>query len=400
MNEEIAGLPGFAKLHPYMPEQGAQGTLGLLYELEQLFREILGMDAVTLHPAAGAHGELTALLMAAAYHESKGRPRKKVVVPDSAHGTNPASAAIAGFEVVEVKSNSRGRVSLSALAEAVNEDVALFMMTNPNTLGLFEEEVLEVAALVHERGALMYLDGANMNALLGLLRPGDMGFDMVHVNIHKTFSIPHGSGGPGGGPVGVKAALKPFLPGPIVVQKEGAYHQETPGPLSIGRVRSFGGNIGAMIRAYAYIRALGKEGLPRVSEGAILNANYLKALLKDVFPMAIDEHCMHEFIATAKELKAKYGVKAMDIAKRLLDHGYYAPTICFPLIVEEALMVEPSETESRQTLEAFAEAMKRIEQEARENPVRVQTAPHRMPVSRLDEVQAAREPNLRWGPGA
>ncbi len=396
VHEEIAAMPGFAKLHPYMLEEGAQGILALLYELEQLFREILGMDAVTLQPAAGAQGELTALLMAAAFHEAKGKPRRKVVVPDSAHGTNPASAALGGFEVVEVKSNSRGRVSLSALAQAIDEDVAVFMMTNPNTLGLFEEEVLEVAALVHEKGALMYLDGANMNALLGLLRPGDMGFDMVHVNIHKTFSIPHGSGGPGGGPVGVKAALKPFLPGPVVIQKDELYRQESPGPLSIGRVRSFGGNVGAMVRAYAYIRALGAEGLRRVSEGAILNANYLKALLKDVYPMAVDEPCMHEFIATAKELKAKYGVKAMDIAKRLLDHGYYAPTICFPLIVEEALMVEPSETESRQALEGFAEALKRIEQEARENPVRVQSAPHRMPVSRLDEVQAAREPNLRW----
>ncbi len=396
VNEEIASLPGFARLHPYAPEEAAQGTLALLFELERLFREILGMDAVTLQPAAGAQGELTALLMASAFHEAKGRPRRKVVVPDSAHGTNPASAALGGFEVVEVRSNSRGRVSLSDLAKAVDEDTAVFMMTNPNTLGLFEEEVLEVSALVHERGALMYLDGANMNALLGLLRPGDMGFDMVHVNIHKTFSIPHGSGGPGGGPVGIKAALKPFLPGPVVVEKEGMYRQESPGPLSIGRVRSFLGNVGAMVRAYAYIRALGGEGLRKVSEGAILNANYLKALLRDVFPMAVDEPCMHEFIASAKELKAKHGIKAMDIAKRLLDHGFYAPTICFPLIVEEALMVEPSETETRQTLEAFADALKRIKQEARENPVRVQTAPHRMPVSRLDEVQAAREPNLRW----
>ena len=396
VNEEIAGLPGFSRLHPYTAEEASQGTLKLLFETERLFREILGMDAVTLQPAAGAQGELTALLMAAAFHEAKAKPRHKVVVPDSAHGTNPASAAIAGFEVVEVKSNSRGRVSLSALAEAITEDVALFMMTNPNTLGLFEEEVMEVAALVHEKGALMYLDGANMNALLGLLRPGDMGFDMVHVNIHKTFSIPHGSGGPGGGPVGVKAALKAFLPGPIVVEKEGAYRQESPGPLSIGRVRSFTGNVGAVVRAYAYLRALGPEGLKRVSEGAILNANYLKALLKDVLPMAVEEHCMHEFIATARDLKSRHGIKAMDIAKRLLDYGFYAPTICFPLIVEEALMVEPSETESRQTLEQFAAALKAITREAKEIPSKVQMAPHRMPVARLDEVQAAREPNLRW----
>jgi len=396
VNEEIAGLAGFAQLHPCTPEKGAQGILALLFELEQLLREILGMDAVTLQPAAGAHGELTALLMAKAFHESKGHPRRTVVVPDSAHGTNPASAALCGFEVVEVRSNARGRISLSELASVMDENVAVFMMTNPNTLGLFEGEVLEIAGLVHERGALMYLDGANLNALLGLVRPGEMGFDMVHVNVHKTFSVPHGSGGPGGGPVGVKAPLKPFLPGPVVQRDEEGYHLASPGPLSIGRVRSFFGNVGALVRAYAYIRGLGKAGLRGVAEGAILNANYLKALLKGVLPIPVDEPCMHEFIASARELKSKHGVKAMEIAKRLLDYGFYAPTICFPLIVEEALMIEPSETESKQTLEAFAEALKRICAEARENPARVQSAPHRMPVSRLDEVQAAREPNLRW----
>ena len=396
VNEEIAALPGFAQVHPYAPEQAVQGILRLLYDLERMLREILGMDAVTLQPAAGAHGELTALLMAKAFHESKGRPRHKVVVPDSSHGTNPASAALCGFDVVEVRSNVRGRVSLSALAKAVDEDTAVFMMTNPNTLGLFEPEVLEIAALVHDKGGLMYLDGANMNALLGRVRPGDMGFDMVHVNVHKTFSIPHGSGGPGGGPVGVKAALKPFLPSPILEDQAGMVRLSSPGALSIGRVRSFFGNVGALVRAYAYIRALGEPGLRRVSEGAILNANYLKALLKDVFPIPVDEACMHEFIATAKELKETRGIKAMDIAKRLLDYGFYAPTICFPLIVEEALMIEPSETESRQTLDAFADALRKIVQETQENPERVRTAPHRMPVARLDEVLAAREPNLRW----
>ena len=389
-------MPGFARAHPLAPDAGSQGTLSLLFDLERCLKEILGMDAVSLQPAAGAHGEFTALLMARAYHESKGKPRRKVVVPDSAHGTNPASAALCGFEVEEVRSNARGRVPLKAVMAAVDEETAVFMMTNPNTLGLFEEEVVEICSYVHSQGGLMYLDGANMNALLGLIRPGDMGFDMVHVNVHKTFSIPHGSGGPGGGPVGVKGFLKPFLPGPIVEEQGGECRLVSPGPLSIGRVRSFFGNVGALVRCYAYIRGLGREGLRRVSEGAILNANYLKALLKEVYPAAVDEPCMHEFVATAKELKASCGVKAMDIAKRLLDYGFYAPTICFPLIVEEALMIEPSETESRQVLEHFADALKKIEKEARETPSKVKGAPHRMPVARLDEVQAAREPNLRW----
>ncbi len=396
VNEEIAGMPGFSKVHPYASEEQVQGMLRLLFELEQLFKEILGMDAVTLQPAAGAQGELTALLMARGYHLSKGKPRRKVVIPDSAHGTNPASAALCGFEVVEVCSTRRGRASLEALRQAVTDDIAVFMMTNPNTLGLFEEEVREIADFVHQKGGLMYLDGANLNALLGFLRPGDMGFDMVHVNIHKTFSIPHGSGGPGGGPVGVKRELMPFLPGPIVVQRDGIYRLDSPGPHSIGRVRAFFGNVGALVRAYAYIRSLGKEGLKRVSEGAILNANYLKSLVQEIFPIHVDEPCMHEFIATARELKAATGVRALDIAKRLLDYGFYAPTIYFPLIVEEALMIEPTETESRETLEGFAQALKRIAQEAKENPERVKAAPHRMPVTRLDEVLAAREPNLRW----
>ena len=396
VHEEIAALPGFALVHPYASDEAVQGILKLLVELEGMFREILGMDAVTLQPAAGAHGEFTALLMARAYHEAKGRPRHKVVVPDSAHGTNPASAALCGFEVVEVKSDARGRASVDAIASVMDEDVAVFMMTNPNTLGLFEPEILKIAELVHQKGGLMYLDGANMNALLGLLRPGDMGFDMVHINVHKTFSIPHGSGGPGAGPVGVKAALKPFLPGPMAVESNGRYQLQAGGSHSIGRVRSFIGNTGALVRAYAYLRSLGAEGLRRVAEGAILNANYLKALLKGVFPIPVDEPCMHEFVVSVKELKAKGGVKAMDVAKRLLDYGFYAPTVCFPLIVEEALMIEPSETESRQTLETFAEALKAIVRETGENPGRVRMAPHRMPVTRLDEVTAAREPNLRW----
>jgi len=396
VHEEIAALPGLARIHPYMPHAAVQGILKLLYELEQMFKEILGMDAVTLQPAAGAHGELTALLIAKAFHEAKGHPRHKVVVPDSAHGTNPASAALCDFEVVEVRSDKKGRVSLAALAAAMTEDVAVFMMTNPNTLGLFEEEVLEIAALVHEKGGLMYLDGANLNALLGLYRPGEMGFDMAHINTHKTFATPHGSGGPGAGPVGVKAALKPYLPGPIVLREGEQYRLDSPETLSIGRVRSFFGNVGVLVRAYAYIRALGKEGLQRVAEGAILNANYLKKLLKGSTTIPVDEPCMHEFIASAKKLKASTGIRALDIAKRLLDFGFHAPTVYFPLIVEEALMIEPTETESKETLEAFAEALKEIAREAKTDPERVKTAPHQMPVARLDEVQAARQPDVRW----
>jgi len=397
VHEEIAAWPEFAHLHPYLPFKHIQGMLQLLFKLQEWLKEILGMDAVTLQPAAGAHGELTALLLARAYFQAQGRPRRKVVVPDSAHGTNPASAALCGFEVVEVRSDARGRVTLKALASVIDEEIGVLMMTNPNTLGLFEDDLLEIASLVHKRGGLMYMDGANLNALLGLVRPGDMGFDMVHTNVHKTFAIPHGSGGPGAGPVGVKAHLQPFLPGPRVVRSpDGRYHLESAGPLSIGRIRSFFGNVGALIRTYAYLHAIGSEGLKRVAEGAILNANYLKALLADRFPPYVDEPCMHEFVVSLSSLKASHGVKALDVAKRLLDYGFYAPTVCFPLIVEEALMIEPTETESRQTLEAFAEAMHAIHREACENPDQVRTAPHRMPLMRLDEVQAAREPNLHW----
>jgi glycine dehydrogenase subunit 2 len=337
--------------------------------------------------------------MTQAYHRFQGRPRHKVIVPDASHGTNPASAALCGFEVLEVASNARGRVSLGALRALVDEDTAVFMVTNPNTMGLFEEEILQVAQLVHSKGGLMYMDGANMNALLGLYRPGDLGFDMVHVNIHKIFSIPHGSGGPGGGPVGVKGPLKPFLPGPVVLEQNGCYRLAAGGPQSIGRVRSFFGNVGALVRAYAYLRGLGREGLKRVSEGAILNANYLKALVKEVYPIAVDEPCMHEFLSSAIEQKTR-GVRAMDIVKRLPDYGCYAPTVDFPFIIEEALMIEPSATESRQALDQLAGALLAIANEAKTEPERVRTAPHTLPVARLDEVLAAREPNLRWQPGA
>ena len=415
VHEEIAALPGFSQVHPYEPDAGVQGLLQLLYELEQLLAEILGMEEVTLQPAAGAHGEFTGLLIARAYHAAQGRPRHRVIVPDSSHGTNPASAALCGYEVVEVKSNRRGRVDLAELSRVVDQDTAVFMLTNPNTLGLFEEEILEIARIVHGAGALMYLDGANLNALLGLYRPGDVGFDMTHVNVHKTFSIPHGSGGPGGAPLGVKAHLAPYLPGPRLemVPGVGARHQLRKGclapmvpgtyrwvpapPESIGRVRAFAGNVGALVRAYAYIRTLGADGLKDAARQAIVNANYLRARLKEAYRIPVDEPCMHEFVASAVDQKA-LGVRALDIAKRLLDYGCYAPTIYFPLIIEEALMIEPSETESRQALDQLADALRAIAREAVADPREVQTAPHTMPVSRLDEVLAAREPNLRWQP--
>jgi len=398
VNEDAAALPGFARAHPYEPDAAVQGLLQLLYELEQLLAEILGMDAVTLQPAAGAHGELTGLLIARAYHTAHGRPRRRVAVTDSSHGTNPASAALCGYEVVEVPSNRRGRVDLDALRRMVDAETAVFMLTNPNTLGLFEDEIVDIAAIVHGVGALMYLDGANMNALLGLYRPGDMGFDITHVNVHKTFSVPHGGGGPGGGPVGVKAPLVPYLPGPRLACDGNAYRWVEASAESIGRVRAFAGNVGALVRAYAYILALGAEGLRRVAEDAILNANYLKARVREQYRIPYDdEPCMHEFVASAVEQKRR-GVKALEIAKRLLDFGCYAPTIYFPLIVEEALMIEPSETESRQALDQFADALLTIAREAATDPRLVQTAPHTMPVARLDEVLAAREPNLRFRP--
>ena len=395
VHEELTALPGFAAAHPYEPDTAVQGLLQLLYELERWFGDILGMAGVTLQPAAGAHGEFTGLLVARAYHQAQGRPRRRVVVPDSSHGTNPASAALCGYEVVEVKSNARGRVDPAALRHVVDQETAVFMLTNPNTLGLFEEEIAEIARIVHEAGALMYLDGANLNALLGLYRPGDLGFDITHVNVHKTFSIPHGSGGPGGGPVGVTRALVPFLPGPRLVLDGETYRWQEAPPQSIGRVRAFAGNVGALIRAYFYIRTLGAEGLRHVAEDAILNANYLKARVKEAYTIPIDEPCMHEFVASAVGQK-RLGVKALDIAKRLLDYGCYAPTIYFPMIVEEALMIEPSETESRQALDRFADALLAIAQEVKTHPGTVQTAPHTLPVKRLDEVRAAREPNLRW----
>jgi len=396
INEVTSRLPGFARLHPMLPASAAQGALQLMFELQNHLAEITGMDQITLQPAAGAQGELTALLMVAAYFRKRGESQRKiVVVPDSSHGTNPASAALAGFEVVTVPSNERGDVNLEALRPHLNERLACLMLTNPSTLGLFEEQILEVAEGVHEAGGLLYYDGANMNALLGNARPGDMGFDLVHLNLHKTFSTPHGGGGPGAGPVGARGELVQFLPTPRVLKGDQGYAFDHP-PESIGRVRTFWGNFLVLVRAYTYIRYHGAEGLKQVGEGAVLAANYMRSRLRQAYPVAYDRTCMHEFVMTLKESKKERGVKAMDVAKRLLDYGYYAPTVYFPLIVEEALMIEPTETESLETLDRFIDTMLKI---AQEDPELVQSAPHATPVGRLDEVRAARKPVLRWEEG-
>jgi glycine dehydrogenase subunit 2 len=393
--EQVASFTGFRGLHPLQPTSTAQGFLQVYYELERMLSEICGMAEFTLQPSAGAHGELTGLLIARAYHKYKGNVRKIVIVPDSAHGTNPASAMIAGYQVVNIKSDNRGRVDLKALEAALNEDTAVFMLTNPNTLGLFEGQIEEIAKRVHDVGALLYLDGANMNALVGMIRPGDLGFDIMHLNLHKTFSTPHGGGGPASGPVGVTQALTPFLPVPRVRKTGQGYTIEETSPLSIGKMRAFNGNSLILLRAYVYLRGLGREGIRRISETAILNANYLQKKLQDRYQTVIDEPCMHECIFSSAKQKPK-GVKTLDIAKRLLDYGFHPPTIYFPLIVEEAMMIEPTETESKQTLDLFIEALHKIADEAESNPELLKTAPHTTPVRRLDEVKAARDPNLRW----
>jgi len=395
VNEAVANFTGFKALHPLQPASTVQGFLQVYYELERMLSEICGMAEFTLQPSAGAHGELAGLLIARAYHKYKGNPRKTVIVPDSAHGTNPASAMIAGYNVVTIKSLPNGRVDTAALKAALNEDVAVFMLTNPNTLGLFEDQIKEISKMVHDVGALLYLDGANMNALVGLVRPGDLGFDIMHLNLHKTFSTPHGGGGPAAGPVGVTQALTPFLPVPRVRKSEQGYSVEEASPLAIGKMRAFSGNSLILLRAYTYIRLLGREGVRRNTEAAILNANYLQAKLKDRFQLVNDETCMHECIFTAGKQKPK-GVSTLDIAKRLLDYGIHPPTIYFPLIVPEAMMIEPTETESKQTLDLFVDIMKKIADEAEQDPEKLKHAPYTTPVRRLDEVKAAREPNLRW----
>lgn len=396
VNEAVARYDGFTKLHPYQPEETAQGAMRLMYELGGMLSEITGMDRFTLQPSAGAHGELTGLMIIKAYHRNNGDvKRNKIIIPDSAHGTNPASAAVAGFNVVEVKSDEKGLVDLESLKSLMSDEIAGFMLTNPNTLGLFDENILKISEMVHEAGGLMYYDGANTNAILGITRPGDMGFDVVHINLHKTFSTPHGGGGPGSGPVGVKKHLENFLPVPLVVKKGEEYFFDYERPLSIGKVRSFYGNFGVCVRAYAYILSMGPEGLKSVAENAVLNANYVAARLKDRYYMPIDRKCMHECVLSG-DIQKKNGVSTLDIAKRLLDFGYHPPTTYFPLIVSEAIMIEPTECESKETLDGFIAAMRQIADEAENNPEMVHSAPHTTIVSRLDEALAARKPVLRY----
>jgi glycine dehydrogenase subunit 2 len=395
VNEETASLPGFACVHPCQDDSTAQGVLELLHEAEICLKEVTGMDRITFQPVAGAHGELTGLMMIQAYHRSRGENRDKVLVPDSAHGTNPATAAMAGFEVVQVPSDDRGLVDIEALKAALGSDTAALMLTNPNTLGLFEENILEIAAEVHKAGGLLYYDGANLNAVMGYARPGDMGFDVVHLNLHKTFSTPHGGGGPGSGTVGVKEKLAPFLPLPLIERGNEGYYLDYHRPLSIGKIHSFHGNFGVVVKAYTYLRMMGSEGLKQVSTDAVLNANYLMNRLKKTFYLPYDRICMHEFVLSAREQK-KMGAGAGDIAKALLDFGFHPPTVYFPLVVEEALMVEPTETESRETLDAFAAAMEEIARLVKEDPSKVKEAPHTTVVGRLDEVRAARQLRVRW----
>lgn len=396
VHEEIAALDGFKKLHPYQPHGQVQGILQLLYNFNEMLKEICGMADFSLQPSAGAHAELLGMIITRAYYQKKGENRKKIIIPDSAHGTNPASAALCGFEVVEVKSNQQGLVDIGVLSEAMSPDVAAFMITNPNTLGIFEREIKEICNVLHEVGGLVYCDGANMNAMLGRMRPGDMGIDMLHLNLHKTFTGPHGGGGPGSGPLGVTEALRPFLPIPRIEKKQETYVLNYNFPDSVGRLKPYYGNVGVIIKAYAYISSIGKEGLLRVSEAAVVNANYLKKKLSRYYDIPYPEGTMHEFVLSGRRQR-KLGVTTLDIAKRLLDYGFYAPTIYFPLIVEEALMIEPTETESRETLDAFADALARIAEEAERDPELVRGAPHTTPVGRLDEVKAARKPDLRWG---
>ena len=403
VSEEAARLPGFVHTHPYQAPHTVQGNLFLMYYLQEFLKEISGFSAVSLQPAAGAHGELTGVLMIRAYHESRGdHKRMRMLVPDSAHGTNPASTAMAGYQVVQIVSDARGNVSLDDLRAHCDDTVAGLMLTNPNTLGLFDEHLQEIARLIHDCGGLLYGDGANLNAIMGIVKPADLGFDVMHFNLHKTFSTPHGGGGPGAGPVGANDVLAPFLPGPIVVKEredeggeEADYYLLKMPASSIGRLKAFYGNFGVCVRAYTYIRMLGAAGLRQASENAVLNANYLLSRLKGTYPLPYDRICMHEFVLSGRLPNAP-DVHTIDIAKRLMDFGFHPPTIYFPLIVREALMIEPTETESKETLDAFADALIQIAHEAEEDPELLHTAPHVTPVARLDEVRAARNPVLRY----
>jgi glycine dehydrogenase subunit 2 len=395
VNERLAVLPGFTGLHPYQPDELTQGALELMHRLGAWLAEIAGLHATTLQPAAGAHGELTGLLLVRAYHDEQGRAPRRVLIPGTAHGTNPASVTVGGYEPVELAGDVRGGIDLDDLKAKVDDDVACLMLTNPNTLGLFDENIVAIARLVHEAGGLLYYDGANSNAVLGRSRPGDMGFDIVHFNTHKTFSTPHGGGGPGAGPIVVRDILEPYLPVPLVVRRDdGTLALDGDRPRSIGKVRSFLGNFLVLVRAYAYIRALGAEGLREVSDAAVLNANYVLAGIRDLFDLPYDRRCMHEFVVSGEPLK-QYGVRTVDVAKRLLDYGVHPPTTYFPLIVSEALMIEPTETESKDDLDRLVAVLRAVADDARRDPDLLLSAPHAMSVRRLDEVAAARQPVVR-----
>jgi glycine dehydrogenase subunit 2 len=397
VNERVVALPGFRELHPHQDEDGAQGALELMWRLQEILAEIAGLPAVSLQPAAGSQGELTGLMLMRAYFADRGEPqRNTIVTADTAHGTNPASVTMAGYELAKVDTDERGNLHLGHLRELVNERTAGLMLTNPSTLGLFDEGIEEVARIFHDAGALLYYDGANLNAVCGISRPGDMGFDIVHYNLHKTFSQPHGGGGPGGGPVAVRRELEPFLPVPAVVRDGDRFRLDYDRPQTIGKVRGFTGPFGVFVRAYAFIRSYG-PALKDMSETAVLNANYLLARLRGVYDVPYDRHCLHEFVLSARTLKREHGIAALDVAKRLMDFGIHPPTIYFPLVVPEALMIEPTETEPKERLDEFVDAMRQIAREAAEEPGTLRQAPHHRPVRRLDEVRAAKQPVVRYG---
>ena len=398
VNERLALLPGFRDLHPLQDEDGAQGALELMWRLQEILAEVCGLDAVSLQPAAGSQGELTGLMLMRAYFADRGegKQRRRIVIPDTAHGTNPASVTMAGYELVGVRTDPRGNIDVDDLRSKVDESTAGLMLTNPSTLGLFDERIEEIRDIFHGVGALMYYDGANLNAVCGIARPGDMGFDIVHINLHKTFSQPHGGGGPGGGPIAVRKTLEPFLPVPAVVRDGERFRLDFDRPRSIGKVRGFTGPFGVFVRSYAFIRAYGPK-LREMSEVAVLNANYLLARLRDAYDLPFDRLCMHEFVLSTRTLKREHGVTALDVAKRLMDYGFHPPTIYFPLVVPEALMIEPTETEAKETLDAFADAMLAIAAEAVESPEVLKEAPHNRPVRRLDEAKAVKRLVVRYG---
>jgi glycine dehydrogenase subunit 2 len=397
INERVVGFPGFARLHPLVEDDAAQGALELEWTLQEILREVTGLDAVSLQPAAGSQGELTGLMLFHAYFRDRGEDatRRKVVIPDTAHGTNPASVTMAGYELTHVKTDARGNIDVADLQAKVDEQTAGLMLTNPSTLGLFDENIEEIERIFHGAGALMYYDGANLNAVCGISRPGDMGFDVVHINLHKTFSQPHGGGGPGGGPIAVRDILEPFLPVPVVTRDGDTFRLDYDRPKSIGKVRAFTGPFGVFVRSYAFMRSYG-PALREMSEIAVLNANYMLARLREAYELPYDRLCMHEFVLSARTLKREHGVSALDVAKRLMDYGFHPPTIYFPLVVSEALMIEPTETEAKETLDAFCDAMLAIAREAAETPELVHEAPHSRPVRRLDEVRAAKQPVVKY----